>query len=154
MNMKIEERKETALFAFRNGFNCAQAVISGFQDIVMDYDSAIKLSGGFGGGMGRLQKTCGAVTGSFMVISAFNSGRMDDKDLIKSENQKMIQSFNERFVSEFGSSDCRELIMYDLNTDEGRQKIKVDNLSEKVCEKCIVRSVEIFSELSGISRST
>lgn len=149
--MNLDKRKHNAIEAFRNGYNCAQSVLIAFQSLKFDHATALSLAGGFGGGMGRLQKTCGAVTGSFMVFGAFNSSRFDDPVIIKSENLRMIRSFHERFVSESGSSECRELITHDLNTEEGRQKINDEKLSESVCEKCILRSVEICTDLMGTS---
>lgn len=34
----------------------------------VDRDAALKLPSGFGGGMGRLAETCGAVTRGFLVL--------------------------------------------------------------------------------------
>ncbi len=49
--------------------NCAQAVVIAFSDeLDFDREMAARISCGFGGGMGRLQETCGAATGSFMVL--------------------------------------------------------------------------------------
>jgi hypothetical protein len=33
----------------------------------MDFETALKLSSSFGGGMGRLREVCGAVSGMFMI---------------------------------------------------------------------------------------
>jgi len=48
--------------------NCAQSVFAAFsEDIGMDFETALKLSSSFGGGMGRLREVCGAVSGMFMI---------------------------------------------------------------------------------------
>lgn len=53
-----------AIESFRSGLNCAQAVVTAYADeLNFDNNLALSVSCGFGGGMGRLQETCGAVTG-------------------------------------------------------------------------------------------
>lgn len=69
--MKVIEEK--AIVSFKAGLNCAQAVLTAYaDDLSFDNNLALSVSCGFGGGMGRLQQTCGAVTGSFMVLGIYN----------------------------------------------------------------------------------
>ena len=49
---------------FEKGYNCAQAVFGAFaEDLGIDFDTAVKISSPFGGGMGRLREVCGTVSG-------------------------------------------------------------------------------------------
>ena len=65
------DRKKLAYDLFLEGCNCSQAVFCAFSDLVgLDIDFAKKLSSGFGGGIGRLRETCGAVSGMVMAASA------------------------------------------------------------------------------------
>ena len=74
------KRSEKALEYYSNGFNCAQSVIISFADILdFDEEAAIRMASGFGGGMGQMQQTCGAVTGAFMVIG-YLRGKYKDGD--------------------------------------------------------------------------
>ena len=67
--MKNIGHADKAVACFKEGFNCSQAVLSSFDDdFGLDKDMALKLAAGFGGGMGRMAQTCGAVTGAYMVI--------------------------------------------------------------------------------------
>ena len=62
------DRRERAEELFKSGYNCAQAVIGAFcDDLGLDFDTTMKLSEGFGGGIGRMRLTCGAVSGMVMV---------------------------------------------------------------------------------------
>jgi hypothetical protein len=57
-------RSEKAVSDFNKGYNCAQSVFSAFGDISgVDDDLSRSIASGFGGGFGRLQETCDAVTG-------------------------------------------------------------------------------------------
>ncbi len=59
---------EQAALNFTTGMNCAQSVLCAFsEEIGLDKETLLKLSLPFGGGMGRLRLTCGAVTGMVMA---------------------------------------------------------------------------------------
>ena len=144
----MEKREDIALEIFRHGFNCAQAVLNSFQE---DYDFneglALSFATGFGGGLGRLQKTCGAVTVAFMLISLHNVRKYKTIDERKVATYQMIQEFHRRFLLEYKSSDCRDLLNCDLNTDEGKQYMLENNLAAKVCENCVKTAARITDDL-------
>ena len=53
---------------FREGYNCAQAVVCAFaEECQLGEKTLFKISSSFGGGMGRLREVCGCVSGMFMV---------------------------------------------------------------------------------------
>lgn len=70
------ERSEHAKELFLGGNNCAQSVLLSFaKDFGFSKELALKVSAGFGGGMGRVQGTCGAVTGAIMVLGIMKGKR-------------------------------------------------------------------------------
>jgi len=140
-------RNEIAIEEFKKGFNCAQSVLSAFtDDLKIDKDMALKISAGFGSGMGRLQGTCGAVTGAFMAIGAFISNKYENNSDRKAKSIEMIQSYNEKFIALHKTSDCKDLLGCNLRTPEGQAFFKDNNLSEKICVRCISDSVDILNE--------
>jgi C_GCAxxG_C_C family probable redox protein len=144
----MNSKQLKALQSFRAGLNCAQAVLTAYSE-EMDFDKslALRISCGFGGGMGRLQETCGAVTGAFMVLGIYYCSRFkDDKDR-KEATYAAIRKFDEKFKTIYGTSDCKLLLNADLNTGEGRQYIKEHRLHDTICEKCIADAVAIANEL-------
>lgn len=96
---------------FEKGYNCAQAVFGAFaEDLGIDFNFAVKLSSGFGGGMGRLREVCGAVSGMFLVLN-MKYGYDDPKaNEEKKALYKDIQALAEDFKKENGSIVCRELL--------------------------------------------
>lgn len=71
--------EEEAILSFKSGLNCAQAVLTAYsEEMNFDKKLALSISCGFGGGMGRLQETCGAVTGSYMVLGVYNCKKVTD----------------------------------------------------------------------------
>ena len=137
-----------AIDHFCNGKNCAQSVLLTFsENLNVDPSLLMNISCGFGGGIGRLQKTCGAVTGAFMVLSLFAAKISDDNELCKELSGIMIRDFHKEFIAIHGSSDCINLLGCDLNTDEGQSFLSEHGLSESVCNKCIIDSVRLIESL-------
>jgi C_GCAxxG_C_C family probable redox protein len=148
MAKSIEEK---AIETFRSGLNCSQAVLTAYSErLDFDNDLALSISCGFGGGMGRLQETCGAVTGSFMVLGIHTCKRYRDNKTRKEESYKLVQEFSRQFKQLNGTTDCIDLLKCDLKTEEGNRIAKEKNLFGTVCEKCISDSIGIIEELIKI----
>jgi C_GCAxxG_C_C family probable redox protein len=145
MRKPIEQK---ALESFRSGLNCAQAVLTVYSD-EMNFDNnlAQSISCGFGAGMGRLQDTCGAVTGSFMVLGIYNCKQFADNSARKEATYSMIQKFSEKFKQLNGSTDCISLLKCDIKSAEGFRFAKENHLFDTVCEKCISDSIAIVNQL-------
>jgi C_GCAxxG_C_C family probable redox protein len=146
----MDKKEEKALISFRSGLNCAQAVLDGYST-VLDFDKgiAMNISAGFGGGMGRLQETCGAVTGSYMVLGIYNGRKYTDNAEKKEVTYKMIQEFSEKFKSLNGTTNCKSLLKCDLRTEEGHRYAVENNLFGTTCEKCISDSMRILNNIIG-----
>lgn len=104
-------RGEKAEALFLEGYNCAQAVVLAFEDLLpYDRQTLAKLSSSFGGGMARLREVCGSVSGMFMV-AGFLYGYHDPKAREeKTEHYARIQKLAAEFQAQNGSIVCRELL--------------------------------------------
>ena len=144
----MKEIEEKTIRSFKSGLNCSQAVLSAYSDrLNFDNNLALSVACGFGAGMGRLQLTCGAVTGSFMVLGVYNGNKYADNTERKEKTYSMIQKFDEEFKKINGTTDCTKLLKCDLKTEEGHRYAIDNNLFETVCEKCILDSIGIIEEL-------
>ena len=77
MNTK---KSEVAKELFKKGYNCSQAVLGAWcEELGLDFNTAMRISQSFGGGMGRLREVCGTCTGAFMVLG-LKYGTADSKD--------------------------------------------------------------------------
>lgn len=103
---------ERAAYLFKEKkFNCAQAVFGAFTDVTgVDEAMAIRMSGAFGGGMGRLREVCGAVSGAIMVLSMVYAPEDPAAQDAKMEFYRRIQEFAGRFREMHGDIVCRELL--------------------------------------------
>lgn len=144
----MKSRTKKAIEAYKSGFNCAQSMISAYSDFFdIDRRTALALSCGFGGGMGKLQGTCGAVTGSFMVLGAYSYNEDIDIQLSKDRSVELVREFSKRFKAIHSTTNCKDIIGCDISTDRGMQYAKDNLLFETICEKCIKDSVVIIEDL-------
>lgn len=104
---KADRAKELFLM----GYNCAQATFGAFaEDYGLDFNVAMTLSAGLGGGIGRLRETCGAVTGATLAVSlAMGSFDLNNPDA-KTEVYKEIRKVVEIFESETGTVICADML--------------------------------------------
>jgi C_GCAxxG_C_C family probable redox protein len=109
-------KSEDARATFRKGFNCSQAVLSSFgEEFGLDPVMAYRVGAAFGGGMGHMGETCGAVTGAFMVIGLKYGLTAADGSQSHWEAFSAVQDFTEQFKSRHGSIVCRDLLGIDIS---------------------------------------
>jgi C_GCAxxG_C_C family probable redox protein len=143
------ERSEFAKELFLEGNNCAQSVVLSFvEDYGYSKELALKISAGFGGGMGKGQSTCGAVTGAIMVLGIIEGEKASDNNELKSGTYSAVKELLKKFTDDFKSSSCMDLTGCDFNTDSGNEKFKNEGVMEKICAPCVKRAVEIVEQLS------
>ena len=107
----MSSRADKAKELFENGYNCAQATLGAFSDLIgLDFESAMKLSSSFGGGMGKLREVCGAVSAMFMIAGMLKGYSTPETGEIKAEHYKLIQNLAQKFREKNGSIICRELL--------------------------------------------
>lgn len=138
-------RKETATEIFNKGLACSQAVATAFaQDYGIETDAVLKLSRGFGGGMGGMGGLCGAVTGAYMVIGM----HYDPADITaKAKVYEKVQQFTRIFFERHGESSCRGLLGCDMSSDEGKAMMREKNLRDTHCVCFVRNAVEILEEI-------
>ncbi len=144
----MSKKQDMAVETFSSGFNCAQSVLSTFSNLLeMEPDQLKSVSAGFGGGMGKLQETCGAATGAYMLFSIYCSNQTADNDEAKAASALMIRKFSQKFVRIEGSTNCKTLIGVDLQTEEGMKEAKDKGLFDNICGRCVRTAVGIVEEM-------
>ncbi len=145
--MILEDRIKLASVAFNNEYNCAQSVIMAFPELLeVNQESIIKQAVGFGGGMGRLQEVCGAITGGIMVIGLHRGSgipQKENKELVYKE----VQELGNRFRVNWGTIKCSDLLGVNLRTDEGQELHTSLLQKEKICHKCVANAVAIVDDI-------
>lgn len=148
----MENRVEKAARLFKEGYNCAQAVVAAFSDLYgIEEEVALRMSCSFGAGIGRIREVCGAVSGMAM-IAGLENGIVEGKDVEgKKENYDLINKMIDEFKKNNSSIVCREL----LGKKKDKSK-KVDTTPEirndeyyktRPCLKHVIECATIVEEM-------
>ena len=133
---------------FLEGYDCAQAVFGAFaEDLGLEFDMAIKLSSGFGGGMGRLREVCGAVSGMFMVFDMKYGYTSPTDNESKMKLYSHIQELAHRFEIENGSIICKELLGLESKKSEPTPEQRTKEYYQKrPCAELVQIAADIVDE--------
>lgn len=139
---------ERAVSCFKSGFCCSQAIFSTYAPrFGVDRDTALKIATGFCGGMGRMGKTCGAVTGAFMLIGLKYGRTTIEDEEAKEKTYRLVREFAEKFTSRNGTIVCNDLLECDISTPEGHQLAEEKNIFDTLCPKLVQDAAEIVEEM-------
>ncbi|MFW9976139.1 MAG: C-GCAxxG-C-C family protein [Candidatus Thorarchaeota archaeon] len=96
--------------------HCAQAIFATYAEHLdsgkVDFETSMKISSAFSGGVARTGNICGAVTGALMVLGLkYGGSPMEAK--VNEAAVKLMDEFNAMNRTTI----CRELIDHDLRSD-------------------------------------
>jgi C_GCAxxG_C_C family probable redox protein len=145
----LSDKQEQAMNLFKEGYNCAQAVFAAFhKEMDMDFETALKLSSSFGGGMGRLREVCGAVSGMFAVAGMKYGYTDPNYNKAKVEHYKLIQELAVQFKTENHSIICRELLGLDDGSDNPNPDLRNDEYyNKRPCTELVGCAARLMEEL-------
>ncbi len=107
----MSQRTDKAVELFKRGFNCSQAVFAAFAgEFGMDEETALKVSAGLGGGVGRSREVCGAVSGAAMLVGFKYGATTGDDAEAKAKCYAVVQKIIAEFKQTNPSIVCRELL--------------------------------------------
>jgi len=140
--------KDASLKLFNKGLNCAQSVLAAKSDLTgLSVTDSLKIATGFGAGMAKMQQTCGAVTGAYMVIGALHGRVNPDDETSRDKTYGFIEEFNSRFKELHGSLNCRELLDVDLQIKEGIEEAEREGYFQSRCAKFVEDAEKILDEI-------
>lgn len=129
---------------FDEGYACSQSVLLAFAEhFELDESTAKRISATFGGGMGRLRETCGAVTGGFMVLGlAFGNEVPNDMDT-KLNSYKKVRELNKLVIDIHSTSNCRQLLIKHAN----EQQVKDRKHHKLICRKVVADATGLVYDI-------
>ena len=106
----MSKQGDAAYAWFLKGYNCSQSVVAAFApQLGLTEETALRLSAGFGAGIGRMREVCGAFCGVVTVLSMVYADPADPKD--KSRMYALVQQAAEQYRTHNGGGIiCRELL--------------------------------------------
>ena len=137
--------RAVSLFA---SFNCAQSVFAACGPAEgLSEEMCLTLAGPFGGGMGRMGETCGAVTGALLVLGIRHGQEMATNPVqARGPLDERVATLASAFRERNGGLTCRELTGCDLRTPEGQGEFKTRDLHHALCQKLVASAVTLLEE--------
>ncbi len=129
-------------------YNCPQSLLLPFlKDYRIREEDGLRFAPVFGSGIGRMQETCCAVTSAFMILGLqygfTNPKDQRQRDLLLEKTREFVL----KFKNEYGTIKCKDILVYDVNTEEGLRKHKEENQRELICKKCVSFSAQTLEEM-------
>lgn len=136
---------------FKSGYNCAQAVVMAFADIIGgDTQAYLRISSSFGGGIGRLREVCGAFSGSCMVAGLLR-GYDDENGVEKGAHYALIQRLALKNKLQNGSIICKELLGTTVNLSSSDPSVRsAEYVKKRPCAELCRIAADILADELGI----
>ena len=142
-----------AVRCFEEGFSCSQSVLGSYcERYGLPRETALRPADAFGGGMGGLGRTCGAVTGALMVIGLAHGRTAAADTAAKLATHQLVQRFVAQFEARHGSTVCRELLGCDIDTPEKARAAREAGRFT-VCVGLVRSAAELLEGVLGYSTS-
>lgn len=140
-------RVNEAVDCFCRGAACSQAIVGTYGPSVgLPREQGMKIACGFAGGM-RLARTCGAVTGAFMVLGLKHAGPNCEQRDGRDNVYALIRGFAAKFQERNHTIVCKELLGCDISTAEGLQRATKEGLFRTICPKVVQDAAEILETM-------
>lgn len=145
----MDHHKTRAMALFESGCQCAQSVFVALcEEMGLGEQDALALSASFGGGIGRMRETCGALCGLLMALGytlgRYPVGSGEGKD----RHYRLTQYAACRFKQQTGSVFCYELLGLPHAAQIPVSAPRTEQFyHDRPCAKFILAAVEVFDEL-------
>lgn len=141
------KHSDKAVAYFMQGYNCAQSIAAAFAgDFGLEEAMALKMTAGFGAGMGGLRGTCGAVSG-MVFVAGLKAGAYAPEDRgAKKALYDLVKDMVLEFSNLHGTTCCAELLRKAscLPKPEPSER-NADYYSKRPCVRFVASTAEIIS---------
>ena len=151
MTTELEQRIQRAVELFMQGYGCCQSVLCAFADRYgMDEKTALKVSAGFGGGVGRMRMMCGTCS-ALVILAGMEKGQTRGEDREgKAACYQLVRQLLETFRQRNGSIICAELLqMNGVKAETGTSQPDERNAEYyrvRPCARKVESAARVFAE--------
>ena len=149
MTVDTSARMKRAEELFMQGFNCAQSVAAAFADVYgYSEEEMLRVSAGFGAGIGRMRMSCGAFNAMALLAGLENGSVTPGDQQGKSQNYKLVQELAARFRQEHGSLICAELLKLKRGAPLSYEASErtAEYYRKRPCVRQIISAARIYAE--------
>ncbi len=150
----IVNHSDNAVALFMQGYNCAQSTAAAFaDDFGLEASLVLRSTAGFGGGMGGLRETCGAVS-AMVYIAGLHAGTYGPEDLTaKKALYDLVKRMVQEFSEQHGTTCCRQLLEKAacLPSPDPSER-NTEYYAKRPCARIVASAAEIISRTLLSSR--
>ena len=146
-----EGRIQRAVELFMQGYGCCQSVVCAFADLYgLDEEMALRISAGFGGGVGRMRMMCGACS-ALVILAGLEKGQTRGEDREgKMACYQLVRELLETFRQRNGSINCAELLQMqgvkaETNTAQPDER-NAEYYRVRPCARKVESAARVFAE--------
>jgi C_GCAxxG_C_C family probable redox protein len=140
--------KKIASESFKNGYNCAQSLLSAFgPELGLSRELALKMTTGLGAGVNYSGNTCGAVIGAFLVLGLKNGIDKPHDKKGKERTREVLEKFISKFRESYPSLLCREILGADVSKPEELELLRKEDKFSNYCPHVVEVAAAIVEEL-------
>jgi len=135
--MELNQIENNAFDYFGSGYHCAEVVVKSISHVFLEEQNPeiLKAASAFGGGIaGTSEDLCGAFTGGVIAVGLLLGRENPGVEMV--DCGMMIKEFKQRFIENFGSTNCRALLESNNN-----KETRMD------CVRLTARASSILGEL-------
>ncbi len=109
------------------------------------------MTAGFGGGIGGLRETCGAISGMAFVSGLARGSYSPDDTESKTAFYALIQEAHGEFISRFGTGVCRELLdKFDCGYSAAPSERTKEYYEKRPCARIVGEAAAIIARKLGL----
>jgi C_GCAxxG_C_C family probable redox protein len=156
---ELEDRIQRAVELFMQGYGCCQSVVCAFTDLYgLDEEMALKVSAGFGGGVGRMRMMCGACS-ALVILAGLERGQTRGEDREgKAVCYQLVRQLLETFRQRNGSIICAELLQMngvkaETNTSQPDER-NAEYYRVRPCARKVESAARVFAEYLASSKTS
>ena len=140
--------KKIASESFKNGYNCAQSLVSAFgPELGLSRELAIKMTTGLGAGINHSGNTCGAVIGAYLVIGLkYGIDEPNDKKG-KEKTKELLDKFSDRFRESYPSLLCKDILGADVSKPDELELLRKEDKFANYCPHVVEIAAAIVEEI-------
>ena len=147
----LDSRIQRAVELFMQGYGCCQSVVCAFSDLYgLDEEMALRISAGFGGGVGRMRMMCGTCS-ALVILAGLERGQTQGEDREgKAACYQLVRQLLETFRQRNGSIICAELLQMngvkaETNTSQPDER-NAEYYRVRPCARKVESAARVFAE--------
>jgi C_GCAxxG_C_C family probable redox protein len=147
----IHPEVEQAAAFYDQGYTCTQSILASFAARYdLQQNLAFRIGEPFGAGTACTGGMCGSVVGAIMVLGLQYGSTLSSDDAARAYTYQRVRELTNRFKEIHGSTQCTDLLGYNLSDPQQFQTVWEKGLFIQLCPNLVRDAARILVEMLGV----